>query len=161
MRIISRLFLLIVASSFVTVASAQRKPVNKPVVTSTQKFKPPKLYTFLTSYKDSVSIPVAIAESIIAGKLKIYDDKKTEYTVSSYQFLYKKKTVTEDELTGKVSAASSMVSERFTVSPLPGLWIDKIREQLKAGEELYFFDVIAKDAQGRVMYASSLKIITQ
>ena len=39
--------------------------------------------------------------------------------------------------------------------------LNKIKEQLKSGEELYFFDVIAKDTLGRVMYASSLKILIQ
>ena len=80
------------------------------------------------------------------------------HLTSSY---IEKKTVTEDEQTGKVSPATSMVADRFTATPLPGLWINKIREELKAGEELYFFDVIAKDAKGRVMYASSLKIMIQ
>jgi hypothetical protein len=154
------LLFLIAAFSFVHISNAQKTPDKKPV-TSTQKFKPPKLYTYLGSYKDSVSIPVEVAENIIASPLKIYDDKKVEYKVSSYQFLYRKNTVTEDEQSGKVSPASSLVSDRFTATPLPALWVDQVKEQVKPGEELYFFDVIAKDAQGRVMYAPNLKIITR
>ena len=161
MQILSKVFLMLIATCFfIQGSNAQRTPA-KNKITPVQKFKAPKLYTYLTTYKDSVSIPLVIAESIIAAKLKIVDDNKVEYTVSSYQFLYRKKTVTEDELTGKVSPATSLVSDRFTTSPLPAFWINQIKEQLKAGEELYFFDVIAKDAKGRVMYASNLKIITQ
>ena len=148
------------AGFFVYDAGAQKTPGKKTVTTS-QKFKAPKLYTFLGTNKDSVAVPVAIAENIIALPMKIYDDKNVEYKISSYQFLYRKKTVTEDEQTGKASPATSIVSDRFTVTPLPGLWVDKIGEELKAGEELYFFDVIAKDAQGRVMFASNLKIMTR
>jgi hypothetical protein len=44
---------------------------------------------------------------------------------------------------------------------MPAIWVTQIKEQVNKGEELYFFDVIAKDAQGRVMYAPNLKIITQ
>jgi hypothetical protein len=123
----------------------------------TAPFKPPKLFTYIAGYKDSVGITVDEAENIITMPLKIVDAKKTEYTVSSYQFLYRKKGVTEDEATGKVSPVTSISSERFKISPLPAVWIDNIKSQLKKGEELYFFDVIAKDAQGRVMYASDLK----
>ncbi len=161
MRILLKAFLVLMTTCFfIYNSSAQKKPAKRPV-TTVQKFKAPKLYTFLSSYKDSVSVPLAIAESIIAAKLQVFDDKKNEYTVTSYQFLYRKKTVTEDEQTGKVSPATSIVADRFTTTPLPGLWINKIREELKTGEELYFFDVIAKDTQGRVMYASSLKIMVQ
>ena len=29
---------------------------------------------------------------------------------------------------------------------------------MRAGEELYFFDIVAKDAQGRLMFAPELRI---
>ena len=145
---------------FIQAANAQ-KPVQKNTVTQTKKFKQPKLYTTLGSFKDSSFVSPEEAEAIIAMPLKIVDDKKVEYTVSSYQFLYKRKVVTEDEQTGEVSPASSISSDRFKSSPLPPLWINIIRDQVKSGEELYFFDVIAKDAQGRVMYASNLKLMVK
>jgi len=139
-----------------SVAIAQK--TTKPAA---QKFKPPVLITVLGNYKDSVSIGVEDAEKIIALPLKIYDANKTAYTVSSYNFLYRRRVVTEDEKTGKVSPASSMSSSMFTTTPLPALWVDQVREKLKPGEELFFFDVVAKDPQGRVMYAPNLKILTQ
>lgn len=130
--------------------------------TGTPKFKPPKLTTSLGPLKDTiVNIPVQQAEIVIGLPLKIYDAKKVEYTVSSYNFLYRKKVVTEDEQTGKVSPASSMTSNIFKTTPLPGIWVNTIKEQVKSGEELFFFDVIAKDPQGRVMYAPNLKIHVQ
>ncbi len=149
---------------------AQAKPVQKPVVTALPKMKPPKLQTFLDSYKDSVGISASEASRIIGLPLKIYDAKKNVYSVSSYQFLYKKKGVLEDEPKANADGqydpkptqqTTTISSDRFKVSPLPDLWVNLIREQIKPGEEFYFFDVIAKDAQGRVMYASSLKITIQ
>ncbi len=138
---------------------AQNKPAaKKPEIITTKKFKAPKLQTALDSYKDSVSVTADEAVRIIGMPLKIYDDKKTEYAISSYQFLYRKKGVTEDEKTGDLTPTSTISSDRFKVSPLPNIWVNLIKEQVKAGEEFYFFDVIAKDAQGRVMYASNLKI---
>ena len=161
MRILFKLiFFTILGFFFIQTGNAQKPATQKPATTS-QKFKAPKLYTSLGSFKDSSFVSVEQAEAIIAMPLKIVDDKKNEYSVSSYQFLYRRRVVTEDEQTGKVSPASSISSDRFKTTPLPELWVNTIREELKPGEELYFFDVIAKDAQGRVMFASSLKIMIQ
>lgn len=134
--------------------SAQTKPA--PV-----KFKPPKLYTQLNSFRDSVTLNMGEAESIIGQPLKIFDDKKGLYTISSYQFLYRKRGVTENEETGKVTPTSNIISQRFKTTPLPQNWVDKIREDIKPGEELYFFDVIVKDAKGRVMYAPNLRMMVR
>ncbi|RYF84415.1 MAG: hypothetical protein EOO03_14830 [Chitinophagaceae bacterium] len=129
---------------------AQTKPATP--------YKVPKLYTQLGSFRDSVSISVAEAENAVGQTLKIFDDKKGVYTVSSYQFLYRKRGVTEDEVSGKVSPTTTIVAQRFKTTPLPQIWIESVRQEVKSGEELYFFDVIAKDAQGRVMYAPDFKI---
>ena len=132
---------------------AQTKPVAK--------YKVPKLFTQIGGLRDSVSIPVSEAENIIGQPLKIFDDKKGVYTISSYQFLYRKRGVTENEETGKVTPITSIVSSLFKITPLPDTWLTQVREQVKPGEELFFFDVIAKDAQGRVMYAPNLKIMVR
>lgn len=150
MKYIKQLFFLCLMLAG-TQLMAQTKPATTP-------YKVPKLYTQLGEFRDSVSISVGEAEKSIGQTLKIFDDKKGAYTVSSYQFLYRKKGVTENEETGKVSPTSTIVSQRFKATPLPQIWIDTIREEVKSGEELFFFDVIAKDAQGRVMYAPDFKI---
>jgi hypothetical protein len=139
-----------------TALLAQKKPAVKTV--KYVKFKPPKLITLLSNYRDSVKINTGEAEEIISMPLRIVDDKKNVYVISSYQFLYKKNVVTEDEETGKVSATTTIFSERFRTTPLPAPWVSKVRENLKAKETLYFFDIIVKDVQGRVMYAPDLKI---
>ena len=132
---------------------AQTKPLAK--------YKVPKLFTQIGGLRDSVSIPVSEAENIIGQPLKIFDDKKGVYTISSYQFLYRKRGVTENEETGKVTPITSIVSSLFKITPLPDTWLTQVREQVKPGEELFFFDVIAKDALGRVMYAPNLKIMVK
>jgi len=154
MKLIKIIFLFVLIAGGAISTQAQNKTVKK----SFSKYKPPKLITLLSTYKDSVMLNAGETENIIGMPLRIVDDKKNVYTISSYQFLYKKNVVTEEEETGKISAATSIVSDRFRTTPLPERWISKIREQLKKGELLYFFDIIAKDAQGRVMYAPDLKI---
>lgn len=134
-------------------ANAQVKPIAK--------FKPPKLYTQMGGFRDSVTMSVPDAENILSQPLLIFDDKKGAYSISSYQFLYRKRGVTENEETGKVSPTTTIVSNRFKATPLTQSWIDNVREQVKPGEELYFFDVIVKDAQGRIMYAPDFKVFVK
>ena len=146
-----KLFLL----AFVLLSSQQLLAQTKPAPV---KFKPPKLFTQMGGFRDSVTLSVAEAENIINQPLKIFDDKKGLYTISSYQFLYRRKVVTEDEATGKAIPTSTMVAGTFKVTPMPPIWVNSVMEQVRPGEELYFFDIIAKDAQGRVMYAPDFKI---
>ena len=126
-----------------------------------QKIKAPKLKTSLGNFSDSVVISVEQAKAILGGSLKVTDEKNNLLTITYYQFLYRRNAVTEDEQTGKLSPTKSMVSDYFTSTPLPEKWTRIISQDLTPGEELYFFDVIAKDSQGRPFYSSNLKIITK
>jgi len=140
-------FVLLTAVSLT--AAAQTKPAAK--------FKPPPLSTIMGGYKDSATITVADAERIVGEKIYVADNKKVAYSISSYQFAYRKLGVTEDETTGKVSPTFTLQSSLFKTTPLSPNWIAQLKENVKAGDELWFFDVIAKDAQGRVMYAPDIK----
>ena len=141
--------------AFVLLSTQQLLAQTKPAPV---KFKLPKLFTQMGGFRDSVTLTVPEAENIINQPLKIFDDKKGLYTISSYQFLYRRKVVTEDETTGKPIPTSSMVASTFKVTPMPEIWVNSVKEQVRPGEELYFFNIIAKDAQGRVMYAPDFKI---
>jgi adenine specific DNA methylase Mod len=129
---------------------------NKTIkVTKQSPVKPPVLKTFMGGWKDSISVSAQEIENNLGLPLKATDDKKKIYTISSYQFLYWKKVATEDE-TGKISYTRSLSAERFTVTPLPALWLNHVKEDVKAGDEIRFTDVIVKDENGRVFYASNL-----
>src|SRR6478672_11036984 len=102
-------FLLLALISMMSLASNAQK---KATVSSKKiaAYKVPKLRTIIGQYSDSLGLPAAEAEQVIGLPLKVFDDKKNEYSVSSYQFMYKKMGVTEDEESGKVSSASSISS---------------------------------------------------
>ena len=142
----------------VTAIGQTPKP-GKPVArTGMQKFKPPKLYTAISVYTDSIVVSRAEALLLIAQPLRIYDDKKSIYSISTYQFMYLRRSVTENEETGKVTPITSPAINLFRTSPIPLLWRNIITEELKSNEELYFFDVIVKDITGRLMFAPTFKI---
>jgi len=153
------LFCLLVITTAVT---AQKPKTGKPAATATvPKFKPPKLKCTLGNRSDTVVIPVDEALMLIKSPLVVTDDKKAVYTISSYQCMYKRKGVTEDEQSGKVSPVNSVVSQLFKTTPLSDVWISTISDELKSGEEVTFFDIVAKDAQGHLMFAPNIKLVIQ
>lgn len=126
------------------------------------KFKPPVLLVSIGDNKDSVAtVAGELAIQLIAKPLVVTDAKNGKYSITNYQCLYRRKGVTEDEETGKVSPVTSIVAQRFSTTPLPEVWIRTISEQLKPGEEILFFDIIVKDDKGRIMYAPNLKLSIQ
>ncbi len=131
---------------------------QKATRTATVNWKPPKTNTVLGASKDTSYVILEEGKQLLGLPLRVLDDKKNSFPISSYQFLYRRKIVTEDEQTGKTSAASSIVAQTFRVTPLPEIWVKTLNEQLQSGEELYFFDVVAKDAQGKLFFAPNLLI---
>jgi hypothetical protein len=137
---------------------AQTPRTVTPKTVAAKKYTPPKLTTIIGNTTDSATVSVDEALKLIAQPLRIFDDKKTGYSLTSYQFMYTRIGVTEDEGTGKVSPTTSMVDAMFKTTPLPELWQKNITEQLKPGESLFFFDVVGKDSQGHLYFAPNLKL---
>ena len=135
---------------------------KKTTTTVIPKFMPPVTKTYLGKYSGvNATCSMEEGKQLITLLLKITDDKNNAYKISSYQFAYTRKGVTEDEETGKVSPQSDMVADRFMATPLPAIWLSNIIESLHKGEELYFFDVIVFDKQNRLFFAPELKITIQ
>jgi hypothetical protein len=151
----SVLFIFLFASTTL-IAVAQ-----KPVIVKVAKFKPPVVQTFLGINTNGAAVAKEEADQLIALPLKITDAKKNTYKIDSYQFLYKRKSVVQDEETGKKQSTFTIVSDRFKTTPLPGVWIDNIKGSFQKDEELYFFDIVVKDNTGRIFSAPELKITIQ
>jgi hypothetical protein len=133
-----------------------QKPVKPSAPTSTAKKLSAK--TFLGKATGTISLNAEEAGLLVSQRLQVLDDKNAEYLISSYQFAYKRIGVTEDEETGKTSLQSDVAAQRFTTTPLPAVWQKNITDGLHKGEELYFFDIIVIDKQGRRFFAPEIKI---
>jgi hypothetical protein len=131
---------------------------EKPVITKVAKFKPPVVKTYLGINQNGASVTQDEAVQLITLPLRIIDEKNTAYAIDSYQFLYRKKSAIQDEETGKKQVAFTIESSRFTTSPLPKIWIDNLKIALQKDEQLYFFDIVVKDKEGRKFFAPELKI---
>ena len=150
--------------SLSTVLAQKPKPVTtKPVAVKPggfQKFTPPKLNSMLgIRTGDSVTVVLEEALQLVKLPLKVTDNKKNVYTISSYQAMYKRRGVIESEdMSGKTTPTITTVIDNFKTTPLSPIWIKTLTEQMRIGEELYFFDIVVKDAQGRLMFAPELRI---
>jgi hypothetical protein len=150
---------IVLAAAILMGQSAFAQPGKQPAkIIPVQKFKPPKVKTALGRCTDSIVVTKEEARQLIGLPLRISDAKNVTYAVSSYQFAYKSIAVTEDEASGKVLPTTAMVSDYFKTSPLPELWQENIKRTAASGDQFYFFDVIVKDAQGRLFFAPELKI---
>lgn len=141
--------ILLLLSTLATFSQVKKYP--KPVV-------PPVLRSSLGEQQGKVSIAKEAAVEAIKKPLRIFEYKTNkEYSISSYQVIYRQKTFAEDE-NGKLNPSSVVTAQLFKSTPLPELWINELSSRLKPGEQINFFDIIAKDDKGRVMYAPELNI---
>ena len=157
MKTIARFLLLIAfcAPSFVGFGQ------QKPVTTNVPKFKPPAVKTFLGVNQNGAAVTVDEATQLVSLPLKITDDKNNVYKIDSYQFLYRKKSYIRNDESGKLQPAFTIESARFDATPLPKIWVDNIGNGLQKDEQLYFFDILVKDKEGRKFFAPELKITIQ
>jgi len=154
--------ILLIGLFLVMAATAQtKKPVKKNTITTVTKFKPPVVKTFLGRNEKEATVTVDEANQLVNLPLKIVDDKNNTYTISTYQFMYRKRSVVEDEESGKRSTVFTNTADLFRSTPLPKLWQDNISGGLQNGEELFFFDIIVNDKQNRKFFAPNVKIIVK
>ena len=151
------LFLLLLLSSGMIPA----QKTDKSAIPPGAKFKRPNVKSYLGKVTGKLSLSAEEGRQLVSQQLKIVDDKNVPYVISSYQFAYKRIGVTEDEATGKTSPQSDIAADRFTVTPLPAVWQKNISDGLHKGEELYFFDIIVFDKQGRRFFAPEIQVTIQ
>lgn len=150
----SLLFYLLLAASAIV---AQ----DKTVITKEPKFKPPVVKTYLGINQNGAAVTKEEASQLIALPLKVVDDKNNRYPIDSYQFLYRRKSFVQNDENGKKEVTFTIVADRFFATPLPKVWIDNTKDQFQKDEQLYFFDIVVKDKEGRIFFAPELKITIQ
>lgn len=154
MKILKYLLLILFLFAVNQISFAQQKEV----ITKVPKFKPPVVKTFLGINQNGAQVTADEGNQLIGLPLKIVDDQNNTYPISSYRFLYKQKGVIINDETGKKQVSFTIAADRFDKTPLPKVWIDNIRGRLQSDEQLYFFDIVVKDKEGREFFAPELKI---
>ena len=131
---------------------------NKEIITKQPKFKPPVVKTYLGVNQNGAEVTLDEGTQLVGLPLKITDEKNNQYPVVSYQFLYRQKSYILNDETGEKEKVFTISADRFNETPLPKLWVENIRQRLQPEEQLYFFDIVVKDKEGREFFAPEIKI---
>lgn len=131
---------------------------NKEIITKEPKFKPPVVKTYLGVNQNGAEVTLDEGTQLVGLPLKITDEKNNQYPVVSYQFLYRQKSYILNDETGEKEKVFTISADRFNETPLPKLWVENIRQRLQPEEQLYFFDIVVKDKEGREFFAPEIKI---
>jgi hypothetical protein len=131
---------------------------NKEIITKQPKFKPPVVKTYLGVNQNGAEVTLDEGTQLVGLSLKITDEKNNQYPVVSYQFLYRQKSYILNDETGEKEKVFTISADRFQETPLPKLWVENIRQRLQPEEQLYFFDIVVKDKEGREFFAPEIKI---
>jgi hypothetical protein len=160
-KFFSLLFPAIITTTNIMCQPVKQAPIKPGTITKVTKFKPPVVTTMLGRNTKSAIVTVEEANQLLSLPLTITDDKNSAYTITYYQFMYRKKSVIENEETGRKEVVFTTVADLFKATPLPQLWINNIAGGLQKDEELYFFDIIVKDKLNREFFAPDLKLRIQ
>jgi len=131
---------------------------NKEIITKEPKFKPPVVKTYLGVNQNGAEVTLDEGTQLVGLPLKITDEKNSQYPVVSYQFLYRQKSYILNDETGEKEKVFTISADPFQETPLPKLWVENIRQRLQPEEQLYFFDIVVKDKEGREFFAPEIKI---
>ena len=139
MTILKFIVSICIFSSTGFVRNAQTKA--KTTITPVTKVKPPVVKTFLGRNQDGAVVTVEEGKQLVGLPLKITDAKNVAYNLSSYQFMSKKKSVIENEDTGRKELAFTTVADVFNTSPLPQIWVTYISDTVSPTDDEFSFSV--------------------
>lgn len=131
---------------------------QKATTETVKKFKPPVVTSYLGGNLSGALVTATEADTLITLPLRVMDKKNIAYPIISYGCIYKQKGTMMDDETGEIKTVFTTLADRFKTTPLPKLWITHLKGHFQQGEELYFFDIVAKDKENRIFLAPDLKM---
>lgn len=154
MKIHITILFLIIALSPIAGLKAQ----DKSVITKVKKFKPPVVRSIYGGQINGAIVSKEDAIALLTKRLVVADSSNTTYPVVSFQFVYKSLSYVESDKPGKYEEKPTLTAGKFETTPLPKIWVDNLSKSLHKGEELFFFDILVKDKEGRLFKAPDLRI---
>ena len=121
-NILLQTYLFVYVSIIIALSACKHRNTGKPVHYTVTKFKPPVVKTFLGRNENGATVTVDEANQLINLPLKIIDDKNNTYTIHLTSSCIRKRSVIENEQTGKKEIAFTTVADLFKATPLPKVW---------------------------------------
>ncbi|PUZ24288.1 hypothetical protein DCM91_12720 [Chitinophaga costaii] len=135
-------------------AHAQQKPAAKPVAkpgaakTATQAPLAKKTdlrfrSTWGIYLSDTLPRPEVI--KTLDQNLVVRDQKNNKYEIISFEFTYEQKTSFVNDTTNKAGYYIEYLGDNFKhTAKLSDIWVNKLKETLQRGDELFFSNIIVK-----------------
>lgn len=102
----------------------------------------------------SNTLPSSMMKQLLDSSLHARDKSGHLRPVVSFRFGYKTSDTFLNDTTGRAETSPLYFSFQFYSNRLDSVWRNEVGKQLKAGDELFFEKIIAKDDKG-VQYLSS------
>ena len=128
-----------ILSCIITLAFLLTSEMTEAQVTRIQPFRPPTLHTSMGAYRDSAQVPYEQMKNLVSQPLIVKDSASNIYQITSFQVIYRRLGVTENEKTKKILPSYTFANARFSQNTLSELWQKIIREDCKPTESLHFF----------------------
>jgi hypothetical protein len=140
----------IIAVLGISFGAFSQKPNAKP--------KPVKLTTNFGIAKDTTYVSPAQAEAMSAASLKITDNLNQEYKIVQYNLAFRRIVTAETE-DSKPYLTKETKGGKFTTPTLPAMWQNAIKESVRPGVELVFYDIIVSNGKGNRMAPNVVVIV--
>jgi len=91
------------------------------------------------------------------SSLRVHDDKGTNYPVAGFRINYTFVSTYKDQESGELKTTKEFRAFDFNdTTALTSVWKESIRENVKAGDEIVFNKILARQKNGKKVNAPSL-----
>lgn len=106
--------------------------------------------------------PLAQITAIAPAAIIVKDNSGKLYPVLSFRINYSFKSTYRDDETQELKVVKDLrVSDFYDTAQLSAVWVESIRDNIKAGDEILFNKIIFKNKSGKTQLGPDLKIIVQ
>lgn len=110
----------------------------------------------------SDSIPRPEILKNLDQNLVVRDQKNNKYEVVSFEFTYEQKTPYINDSTNKPSSYTEYIGDNFkNTAHLSTLWVNKLKESLQRGDELFFSNIVVKYPPDKYYQVPDLHFVTR
>lgn len=148
--------LLLACLIFIGMESNSQPPKPTPAAASKKLVLTPKF----GAYTDSSKPFATDLKQIMKAELRVTDNTGTVWTIVTYRLGWRKKEMSDDYKTGQRKTVNTFNAVTVDNSgKIPEGWQKELSENLQAGEQLLFEEIIAQDPKTKkMMKVSSLRL---
>lgn len=102
----------------------------------------------------NTKVPVVTFKNLLTknAAIKVKDQKGNEYEVVSFEVMWKRKDISDDDKTGTPKVIYYNVGETMKGNQFNKQWLNELAKSLQPGEEIYFSTILYFDPKKKSNY---------